>query len=191
MAFVSLAAGRTKHSKACSGQARGWVLLQFGRNGDQERAGDQQCGCGSRGNRGTFRLLDGGCDRANLRELFPLVIIKVRMDERDDAEKEEDNAKNQNETFHRAECITDGLLDDAKIEPLVGPSEHAASRGWNIYDYDVEGRGVRDKLSGNVPSVRVSPRFPKGIEWLTRPSLCSVVQGCSQFFQSTTYIARR
>jgi hypothetical protein len=95
------------------------VLLQSGRDGDQDRAGDQQRGCGSRGNRGAFRLLDGGCDRANFRKFFPLVIIKARMEERDDAEKEEDNAKNQNETFHRPECITDGLLEDAKIESPI------------------------------------------------------------------------
>jgi hypothetical protein len=42
------------------------------------------------------------------------VIVKVRMEERDDAEKEEDDTKSQNETFHRAECITDGLRDDAR-----------------------------------------------------------------------------
>ncbi len=77
------------------------MLLQFGRDGDQDRAGDEQCGCGSRRNRGAFRLLDGGCNRADFRELFALVIVKVRMEERDDAEKEEDDTKNQNETFHR------------------------------------------------------------------------------------------
>jgi hypothetical protein len=97
----------------------GGLLLQSGRHSDKYRASDEQCGCGSRGNRRAFRPLDGGRDRANLREFFPLVIIKARMEERDDAEKEEDNAKNQNETFHRPECITDGLLEDAKIESPI------------------------------------------------------------------------